>query len=84
MSEVDATAEQKPQAATAPPPPPEVVTVPVGGTVVATRRLALSPLNKRRWQNFKGHPRGYWSFWIFLVLFVVSLLAELIANHLAG
>jgi microcin C transport system permease protein len=77
---VDATTEQKPQATMEPPPPPEIVTVPVGGTVVATRRLALSPLNKRRWQNFKSHPRGYWSFWLFLVLFVLSLCAELIAN----
>jgi microcin C transport system permease protein len=39
-----------------------------------------SPLNARRWQNFKANRRGYWSFWIFLVLFAVSLFAELIAN----
>ena len=43
-------------------------------------RFAPSPLNRRRWQNFKANRRGYWSFWIFLVLFVVSLFAELIAN----
>ena len=36
--------------------------------------------NVRRWQNFKANRRGYWSFWIFLVLFVVSLFAEFIAN----
>ena len=40
----------------------------------------LSPLNKRRWQNFKANRRGFWSFWIFLVLFFVSLGAEFIAN----
>ena len=40
-------------------------------------RFAPSPLNRRRWQNFKANRRGYWSFWIFLVLFVVSLFAEL-------
>ncbi|ESW70481.1 ABC transporter permease [Mesorhizobium sp. M0761] len=40
----------------------------------------LSPLNKRRWQNFKANRRGYWSLWIFLALFVLSLFAELIAN----
>ncbi len=40
----------------------------------------LSPLNKRRWQNFKANRRGYWSLWIFLVLFVLSLFAEFIAN----
>ena len=40
----------------------------------------MSPLNRRRWQNFKANRRGYWSFWIFLVLFGVSLFAEFIAN----
>ena len=40
----------------------------------------LSPLNQRRWQNFKANRRGYWSLWIFLVLFGLSLVAELIAN----
>ena len=44
------------------------------------RRLALSPLNRRRWRNFKANHRGYWSLWIFLVLFVLSLLAEFIAS----
>jgi microcin C transport system permease protein len=42
--------------------------------------LAMSPINKRRWENFKRNRRGYWSFWIFLTLFVVSLFAEFIAN----
>jgi microcin C transport system permease protein len=40
----------------------------------------LSPLNQRRWQNFKANRRGYWSLWIFLVLFVLSLFAEFLAN----
>ncbi|NVD37254.1 ABC transporter permease [Ensifer sp. HO-A22] len=40
----------------------------------------LSPVNKRRWQNFKANRRGYWSLWIFLLLFVLSLFAEFIAN----
>ena len=44
------------------------------------RRFALSPLNKRRWQNFKRNRRGYWSLWLFLVLFGISLFAEFIAN----
>ncbi len=43
-------------------------------------RFSPSPLNQRRWQNFKSNRRGYWSFWIFLILFFVSLFAELIAN----
>ncbi|HZP77869.1 MAG TPA: ABC transporter permease [Pseudolabrys sp.] len=42
--------------------------------------IAVSPLNRRRWENFKRNRRGYWSFWIFLVLFVASLFAEFIAN----
>jgi microcin C transport system permease protein len=44
------------------------------------RWIRISPLNKRRWQNFKAHRRGYWSLWIFLVLFTISLFAEFIAN----
>ena len=44
------------------------------------RRWRISPLNKRRWQNFQAHRRGYWSLWVFLALFVISLFAELIAN----
>jgi microcin C transport system permease protein len=44
------------------------------------RFIQLSPLNRRRLANFKANRRGYWSFWVFLVLFVVSLFAELIAN----
>ncbi len=45
-----------------------------------TKRPRLSPLNRRRWQNFKANKRGYWSLWIFAVLFVVTLLAEFVAN----
>jgi microcin C transport system permease protein len=44
------------------------------------KRLALSPLNRRRWENFKRNRRGYWALWVFLVLFFVSLFAEFIAN----
>ncbi|MEA2991452.1 MAG: microcin transport system permease protein [Alphaproteobacteria bacterium] len=44
------------------------------------RRVALSPINKRRWQNFKANRRGYWSLWVFLVLFVLTLFSEFIAN----
>ncbi|CAM5306005.1 Inner membrane ABC transporter permease protein yejE OS=Afipia felis OX=1035 GN=yejE PE=3 SV=1 [Afipia felis] len=54
---------------------------PLGEAVPASQHgLRLSPLNRRRWQNFKANRRGYWSFWIFSILFVVSLFAELIAN----
>ncbi len=43
-------------------------------------RAHLSPINRRRWENFKANRRGYWSLWVFLVLFVLSLFAEVIAN----
>ena len=42
--------------------------------------LRLSPLNRRRLDNFRRNRRGYWSLWIFLALFAVSLGAELVAN----
>ena len=64
------------------PPPARTSTQPLPSDAVpVTRhRFALSPLNRRRWQNFKANRRGYWSLWIFLILFFVSLFAELIAN----
>ncbi|MEA2760629.1 MAG: microcin transport system permease protein [Methylobacteriaceae bacterium] len=42
--------------------------------------LQLRPLNQRRLDNFQRNRRGYYSFWIFAVMFVVSLFAEFIAN----
>ena len=51
----------------------DVVSTPV-------KRPFLSPLNERRWANFKANRRGFWSLWIFLVLFVLSMFAEFIAN----
>jgi microcin C transport system permease protein len=42
--------------------------------------VRISPINARRWQNFKANRRGYWSMWIFAVLFLLSLAAEFIAN----
>ncbi|SRR6056297_763175 len=42
--------------------------------------FSLSPLNKRRWNNFKRNRRALWSLWIFAVLFGLSLCAEFIAN----
>ncbi|MFK0385310.1 ABC transporter permease [Agrobacterium sp. NPDC090273] len=48
--------------------------------VVPPKRPWFSPTSKRRWQNFKANRRGYWSFWLFLILFFLSLSAEFIAN----
>ena len=42
--------------------------------------IRVSPLNRRRLDNFRANKRGYWSLWIFLVLFFVSLFAEFVAN----
>jgi microcin C transport system permease protein len=44
------------------------------------RLFRLNPINQRRWRNFKANRRGSISLWLFLVLFVFSLLAEFIAN----
>ncbi len=41
--------------------------------VQPVKRPFLSPLNKRRWQNFKANKRGYWSLWIFLFLLIAAL-----------
>ena len=43
-------------------------------------RFRLNPLNQRRWQNFKRNRRGYVSLWLFSILFVITLLAEVVAN----
>jgi microcin C transport system permease protein len=40
----------------------------------------LSPLMRRRLANFRANRRGFWSLWIFLALFILSLFAEFIAN----
>lgn len=42
--------------------------------------MAITPLTRRRIDNFKANRRGYWSLWIFLVLLVLSLFAEVVAN----
>src|SRR5262249_58836289 len=61
--------------------PETTAQTPMGlGVPPERHRLAVSPLNRRRWLNFKANRRGYVAFWLFLVLFVVSLFAEFIAN----
>lgn len=56
------------------------------GRAAATREgstagwLTLTPINRRRWNNFKANRRAYWSLIVFAGLFVVSLFAELVAN----
>jgi microcin C transport system permease protein len=48
------------------------------GEVFLGRRI--SPLTRRRLDNFRANRRGFWSLWVFLVLFGASLFAEFIAN----
>ena len=43
--------------------------------------MNLSPLNKRRLDNFKSNKRGWYSFWIFTFLFLISIFADFIANE---
>ncbi len=45
-----------------------------------SRGRGMSPLTRRRLHNFRANARGYWSFWIFLAIFLVALFAEFIAN----
>jgi len=42
--------------------------------------MTLSPLNERRWRNFRANRRGWWSLWIFVALLALSLPAEFLAN----
>ncbi len=64
--------------------PGPLVVVPVQG------RFSLSPITRRRLAIFRAHRRGFWSLWVFLLLFVLSLFAEFLANdrpllvHFAG
>jgi microcin C transport system permease protein len=62
------------------PLPETETTSPTGIPIPPTPLISLSPIGRRRWQNFKANRRGYWSFWIFTILFIVSLFAEFIAN----
>lgn len=42
--------------------------------------MRLTPLQRRRLANFKANRRAFWSLWIFLVIFTVTLFAEFVAN----
>lgn len=45
------------------------------------RLFTLTPLQARRWQNFKANRRGLWSLRIFVVLCLIALFASTIANN---
>ena len=42
--------------------------------------MALSPLNQRRWRNFRANRRAFWSLILLAILYGISLCAELVAN----
>jgi len=43
--------------------------------------MRMNTLNQARWARFRANKRGFWSLWIFLLLFLLSLLSNLIANE---
>ncbi len=42
--------------------------------------MEVSPLTRRRIDSFRANRRGYWSLWVFMVLFTVALFSEFVAN----
>ena len=54
----------------------EAFVVPAKGS-----KARLSPINQRRLVNFKANRRGYWSLWIFLVLFVIALVSNAVRGR---
>jgi microcin C transport system permease protein len=79
-----ATAPIRPTGPAGTPPDKTPDTQAVGPTGLSVlpemRPLKVSPITRRRWLNFKANRRGFVSLWVFLVLFLVSLFAEFIAN----
>ncbi len=59
---------------------PAAPTTAVGGGRDRFLGWEISPLTRRRLDAFCANRRGFWSLWIFLALFGVSLFAEFIAN----
>src|SRR5690349_18333460 len=65
--------------------PRQIIAAPVAGPTlpaIGARFLGrrITPLTRRRLENFKANRRGFWSLWVFLVLFGASLFAEFLAN----
>ena len=48
--------------------------------IITWQNMRNNPVNSERWAQFKNNRRGYWSLWIFITLFVLSLLGELWVN----
>ncbi|MCZ6604059.1 MAG: ABC transporter permease [Alphaproteobacteria bacterium] len=43
--------------------------------------MRVTPITARRIANFRGNKRAVWSFWLFLIMFFLSLFSEFIANE---
>ena len=86
MNDVSQTEKTSPRVARQRKDAAEIVTpahlpgrvLPPAGDVFLGRRI--TPITRRRIENFKANRRGFWSLWIFLALFGISLFAEFIAN----
>ncbi len=60
--------------------PADIATASPRATVEAAAPPKRTTLTQRRIRNFTANRRGYWSLWIFVVLFAISLISELIAS----
>lgn len=43
--------------------------------------MKLNPINRARWLRFRNNRRGFWSLWIFVILLLLALLSNVIANE---
>ncbi|HMP89206.1 MAG TPA: ABC transporter permease subunit [Kiritimatiellia bacterium] len=44
------------------------------------KRFRLNPLARKRWNRFRRHKRGFWSFCLLVALYIMSLFSEFICN----
>jgi microcin C transport system permease protein len=42
--------------------------------------MRISPVTRRRFAQFRANGRGFWSLWIFIVLFILCMAANFLAN----
>jgi microcin C transport system permease protein len=48
--------------------------------MTGSRQKRMNPITRRRLAVFRANRRGWWSLWIFLVLFLFTLFAEFVSN----
>lgn len=49
--------------------------------VTAVRRWGFDPVTRKRFTRFREMRRAWWSFWILVILYGVSLVSELVAGN---